>query len=232
MPSGTLLLFISSSLLLALTPGPTMLLTLSNGATAGLRIAAFGMLGANLGAGLLIAATALGLGGVLAASQAWFNALRWLGVVYLCWMGWQLWRTTPQPLQDRLQPASTTTETEAATSTATALTPGTGSAAGLTLSPKTAFLRSFNVAMSNPKTLLYFGAFLPQFVDPGTPQAPQYLLLGLIFLGLDTLVMLAYASVGRQFVRLLTRRGLMLLNRACAAGVWLLALVLAMYRKS
>lgn len=230
MSSATLLLFISSSLLLALTPGPTMLLTLSNGATAGLRIAAFGMLGANLGAGLLIAATGLGLGGLLAASETWFNALRWLGVVYLCWMGWQLWRTTPQPLQDRLQPASTTMETEA--TTATALTHDTGSAAGLTLSPKTAFLRSFNVAMSNPKTLLFFGAFLPQFVDPGTPQAPQYLLLGLIFLGLDTLVMLAYASAGRQFVRLLTRRGLMLLNRACAAGVWMLALVLAMYRKS
>ncbi|MFO6421675.1 LysE family translocator [Hylemonella sp. W303a] len=228
MPSTALLLFISSSLLLALTPGPTMLLTLSNGATAGMRIAAFGMLGANVGAGLLITATGLGLGGLLAASEAWFNALRWLGVVYLCWMGWQLWRTPPQPLKDTLPQSSSTRDTGAAT----AMTPDTGSATGSTLTPRTAFLRSFNVAISNPKTLLFFGAFLPQFVDPGAPQAPQYLLLGLIFLGLDTLVMVAYASAGHQFVRLLTRRGLTLLNRACAAGVWVLALVLAMHRKT
>lgn len=93
-------------------------------------------------------------------------------------------------------------------------------------------MRSFNVAISNPKTLLFFGAFLPQFVDPAVPQGPQYLLLGLIFLGLDTLVMLAYASAGRQFVRLLTQRGLTLLNRACAVGIWLLASVLALYRRS
>lgn len=229
MPTTTLLLFLSSSLLLALTPGPTMLLTLSNGATGGLRIAAFGMLGANLGAGLLIAATALGLGGLLAASEAWFNALRWLGVLYLCWMGWQLWRTSPRPVLDTASPSSKPEDTHAA--------PGPSSQAaqsptGMALTPRSAFLRSFNVAISNPKTLLFFGAFLPQFVDPVAPQGPQYLLLGLIFLGLDTLVMLAYACAGSQFLRLLTQRGLTLLNRTCAVGIWLLASALALYRRN
>ncbi|MGJ4749141.1 LysE family translocator, partial [Leptospira sp. SA-E8] len=90
MTSTTLVLFLTSSLLLAITPGPTMLLTLSNGASGGMRLAVFGMLGANLGSGLLIAAAALGLGSVLAASETLFDALRWLGVVYLCWMGVQL----------------------------------------------------------------------------------------------------------------------------------------------
>lgn len=228
MPTTTLLLFLSSSLLLALTPGPTMLLTLSNGATGGMRFAAFGMLGANLGAGLLIAATALGLGGLLAASETWFNALRWLGVLYLCWMGWQLWRATPRPLHDSLASQSAPPELDVQGRSA----PRIGSTAGPALTPRAAFMRSFNVAISNPKTLLFFGAFLPQFVDPAVPQGPQYLLLGLIFLGLDTLVMLAYASAGRQFVRLLTQRGLTLLNRACAVGIWLLASVLALYRRS
>jgi threonine/homoserine/homoserine lactone efflux protein len=102
----------------------------------------------------------------------------------------------------------------------------------MALTPRSAFLRSFNVAISNPKTLLFFGAFLPQFVDPVAPQGPQYLLLGLIFLGLDTLVMLAYACVGSQFLRLLTQRGLKLLNRTCAGGIWLLASALALYRRN
>lgn len=227
MPTTTLLLFLGSSLLLALTPGPTMLLTLSHGATGGMRVAAFGMLGANLGAGLLIAATALGLGGLLAASEAWFNALRWLGVLYLCWMGWQLWRATPQPLQDKLASSSS----PAGLDVRRPSTPSARSAAASAPTPRTAFLRSFNVAISNPKTLLFFGAFLPQFVNPAAPQGPQYLLLGLIFLGLDSLVMLAYAGAGRQFMRLLTQRSLTWLNRSCAAGLWLLASALALYRR-
>ncbi|EYC51616.1 lysine transporter LysE [Hylemonella gracilis str. Niagara R] len=227
MPSTTLLLFLGASLLLALTPGPTMLLTLSNSAMGGMRIAAYGMLGANLGAGLLITATALGLGGLLAASETWFNALRWLGVVYLCWMAWQLWRTAPQPLRTQAIPSSDP-ENLALTLPSSRTMP---SRTAPTLTARSAFLRSFNVAISNPKTLLFFGAFLPQFVDPSTPQGPQYLLLGLLFLGLDTLVMLAYAGAGLQFVRFLTQRGLKWLNRSCAVGLWLLAATLALYRR-
>jgi threonine/homoserine/homoserine lactone efflux protein len=228
MSTTTLLLFLSSSLLLALTPGPTMLLTLSNGAAGGMRIAAYGMLGANLGAGLLIAATALGLGGLLAASEAWFNALRWLGVLYLCWMGWQLWRAAPRPLADSLRLVPSDAGADAPQPSALLAQ----AQASIALTPRTAFLRSFNVAISNPKTLLFFGAFLPQFVDSAAPQGPQYLLLGLLFLGLDTLVMLVYASAGNQFLRRLTQRGLKLLNRTCAIGIWLLASALALYRRS
>lgn len=221
MSTSTLVLFLTSSFLLALTPGPTMLLTLSNGATSGMRATAFGMLGANLGSGLLIAATALGLGGLLVASETLFNALRWLGVLYLCWMGWQLWRGTPRSLAESLaeSPAQENTERQE---------PAPANA----LTPRAAFLRSFNVAISNPKTLLFFGAFLPQFIDPAAPQGPQYLLLGALFLGLDTLVMVAYAGAGLRLVRLLTQRGLTLLNRVCAAGMWLLASALALYRRS
>lgn len=214
MTSTTLVLFLTSSLLLAITPGPTMLLTLSNGAAGGMRLAIFGMLGSNLGSGLLIAAAALGLGSVLAASETLFNALRWLGVIYLCWMGVQLWRSQPRALADAMKDNN-----------GALATPGL-------LTPRAAFLRSLSVALSNPKTLLFFGAFLPQFVDAAAPQGPQYALLGLIFLGLDTLVMVAYAGAGSQFMRLLTQRGLKLLNRACATGMWLLAAALAAYRRT
>ena len=94
-----------------------------------------------------------------------------------------------------------------------------------------ALLRSLAVALSNPKSLLFFAAFLPQFVDIARPQGPQYLLLGGIFVLLDTCVMLAYASAGTQAVRWLSRRGLKALNRGCAVGMWLLAATLAVWRR-
>jgi threonine/homoserine/homoserine lactone efflux protein len=87
------------------------------------------------------------------------------------------------------------------------------------------------VALSNPKTVLFFAAFLPQFVDIAKPQGPQYLLLGAVFVVLDTCVMLAYASAGTQAVRFLSQRGLKAMNRGCAAGMWLLAATLAVWRR-
>ena len=83
-PTHTLLLFMAASFALAITPGPTMLLALSNGIVAGRRVAAFGILGATLANLILIALVALGLGVLLAASEALFNALRYVGVAYLC----------------------------------------------------------------------------------------------------------------------------------------------------
>jgi threonine/homoserine/homoserine lactone efflux protein len=92
-------------------------------------------------------------------------------------------------------------------------------------------MRSLAVALSNPKTVLFFAAFLPQFIDIAKPQGPQYLLLGTVFVALDTCVMLAYASAGTQAVRFLSQRGLKAMNRSCAAGMWLLAATLAMWRR-
>ena len=94
-----------------------------------------------------------------------------------------------------------------------------------------ALLRSLAVALSNPKTVLFFAAFLPQFVDIARPQGPQYLVLGAIFVTLDTGVMLAYAGAGSQAVRWLSRRSLKALNRGCAIGMWLLATTLAVWRR-
>jgi threonine/homoserine/homoserine lactone efflux protein len=79
--------------------------------------------------------------------------------------------------------------------------------------------------------LLFFAAFLPQFVDVSHPQGPQYALLGTVFVGLDTCVMLAYAAAGTQAVRWLSVRSLRAVNRGCAAGMWLLAATLAFWRR-
>jgi homoserine/homoserine lactone efflux protein len=208
MTLDTLLLYTIASVALAITPGPTMLLAMSNGIAGGMRPAVWGIVGASLGAAILIVVVALGLGSLLAASEWLFNAIRVAGVAYLAWLGVKMWRSQPLDIHAAL-----------AASPADAL------------SGRTAFLRSLTVALSNPKTLLFFAAFLPQFVDTAGPQGPQYAVLGAIFIGIDACVMLGYATAGTQAVRWLSRRSLRLLNRGCAAGMWQLAAPLAVCRR-
>ncbi len=96
---------------------------------------------------------------------------------------------------------------------------------------RASFQRILLVVVTIHMTMLFFAAFLPQFIDTAAPQGTQYTVLGSIFVGLDTLVMVLYASAGRQAVRWLSQRGLRLLNRGCAAGMWVLAALLALYRR-
>jgi threonine/homoserine/homoserine lactone efflux protein len=208
MTLDTLLLYLAASIVLAITPGPTMLLAMSNGIAGGMRAAVWGIVGASVGAAILITVVALGLGSLLAASEWLFNALRVAGVAYLVWLGIKMWRS--QPIDIRAALAASPADI---------------------LSGRIAFLRSLTVALSNPKTLLFFAAFLPQFIDTARPQGPQYLVLGAVFIGIDTCIMLGYAAAGTQAVRWLSRRGLRMLNRGCAAGMWLLAGTLALWRR-
>ncbi|MBI3523681.1 MAG: LysE family translocator [Betaproteobacteria bacterium] len=209
MTASTLLLFSAAAIMLALTPGPTMLLALNNGIASGVRVAAYGIAGATLASALLISAVALGLGALLLASETLFNALRLIGVAYLCWLGYKLWQTPPLAINPSAQAQSATP-----------------------LSPNQAFWRCASVSLSNPKALLFFSAFLPQFVDPSLPQAPQYLVLATIFLSIDAAVMLAYASAGRYAVNFLSARSVTFINRGCALAMLLLAATLAAFRRS
>lgn len=209
MPSPqTLLMFATASLALAVIPGPTMLLALSNGMGGGLRRAAWGMAGANLGSVIVISVVAVGLGALLASSAWLFEAVRAVGVLYLLWLAVQLWRSPPQDMR-----------------TALAQVPGQQ------VQGRAAFVRSLVVALSNPKSLLFFAAFLPQFVDPAQAMVSQYALLGALFVAIDALVMAAYALAGRQAVRWLSGDGLRWLHRGCAVGMGLLALLLASVRR-
>jgi len=207
MKTETLLLFMAAAFVLAITPGPTMLLALSNGISGGMRRARWGIAGASLGSTIVIATVALGLGSLLAASEWLFNALRVAGVIYLAWLGIKLWRSPPPDV------AAVVAAPDAAPH------------------GRMALVRSLTVALSNPKSVLFFAAFLPQFIDTTQPQGLQYLVLGAIFVALDTLIMLAYAGAGTQAVRWLSQRSLRNLNRGCAAGMWALAATLAFWRR-
>ena len=203
----TLLLFVAAAFVLAVTPGPTMLLAMSNGISGGMQRAGWGIAGATIGSIVVITTVALGLGSLLAASEWLFNALRVGGVVYLAWLGVKLWRSPPPDVAAAI--AAPDTEPQG----------------------RVALIRSLTVALSNPKSVLFFAAFLPQFIDTAQPQGLQYLVLGAIFVVLDTVIMLAYAGAGTQAVRWLSARSLRNLNRGCATGMWALAATLAFWRR-
>jgi threonine/homoserine/homoserine lactone efflux protein len=90
----TLLLFSVVALVAIATPGPTVLLALSNGTRFGLRRSLAGMAGAVASDFVLVGAVSLGLGALLAASEFWFSVLKYVGAAYLAWIGWRMLRST------------------------------------------------------------------------------------------------------------------------------------------
>lgn len=205
----TILAFAAVAFIGIATPGPTVLLALANGSRHGVRRAGYGVIGAVLSDFVLIGAVALGLGALLAASEFWFSVVKWLGAAYLAFLGVQLLRSR-----------GTLEITENASSEQ-----GAGT-------PRSIFAKSFLVAVTNPKGYLFFSAFLPQFIDPAMPQAPQYAVLALVFASIDFLVMFGYALLGSQAVRILKRSGAIWLDRVCGGALLALAGSLAFYRRA
>ncbi|MEF7612901.1 LysE family translocator [Aquincola sp. MAHUQ-54] len=203
----TLTLFAMVALVAIATPGPTVLLALANGSRHGVRASVPGMFGAVLSDFVLVGAVALGLGALLAASEFWFSVVKWIGAAYLAWLGLKLLRS-----QGSLDLSET----------------GTAQAGA---APGRLFAKSFLVAVTNPKGYLFCSALLPQFIDASAPQWPQYVAIGLVFAGLDFVVMLGYALIGARAVRLLRRRAVLWLDRSCGAALLALAGSLAFYRR-
>lgn len=169
MSSSTYLLYLAAVGLLIVTPGPTMLMTLSNAVNHGpsrALVSSAGALVASLG---IMALSALGLGAVLAASETAFTLLKVLGAGYLVWLGIRTFRNG-----DRL-----------------ALAPAATAKGSL-------FMQGLLVGASNPKAIFFFAAFFPQFIDPAAPVLPQFVLLSLTFVLGDFLLLVACAfGVGR-----------------------------------
>lgn len=199
-------MYMTAALAGALIPGPTTLLALSNGISGNWRVVWAGMCGAALSDVMVIAAVGIGLGALLAASATLFLIVKSVGVVYLGWLAYQLWTSQPfVPKQDQIATAP---------------------------SPTRGFVRSFGVALTNPKILLFFSAFLPQFVDTAAPLGPQYAILAIASASVDVAVMALYATGGVHAARLLTATGLRRLNRTCAVIMASLAGFLALYRRA
>ena len=141
------LAFLLITVVLIVTPGPVVTLVIATGATEGARAALVTVLGTTLGNGLLVGSIAFGLSWVLKSSILLFEAIRWIGAAYLIWLGIQAWRHAG------------------------------GNDAAAPPSGRVHFWRGFAVALSNPKTIAFFTAFLPQFVDPTLPVEPQLVVM-------------------------------------------------------
>ncbi len=208
----SLLTFALMAAVVVATPGPTVLLALSNGSKFGIRRAGYGIARAALSDAVLIAAAALGLGALLAASAFWFNVVKLIGVAYLVWIGVQMLRSSGE------------------------LPPAPSQMAGNRMAEQggslSIFRKSLLVAVTNPKGYLFFTAFLPQFVTLSQPLVPQYVTLALIFIAVDVAVMFAYAGLGAKAMQLLTEQGALWIDRTCGAFLVALGLALAFVRRS
>lgn len=204
MTFATLLLFLPACFALNMAPGPNNLLSLHNASRYGFTMSCLAGLGRLLAFAGMIALAAMGLAVVLHASAAAFLVVKVAGALYLFYLAVQLWRApvTPQASD------------------------GSGGRGLLKLA-----VQEFCAAAGNPKAILIFTAFLPQFVtvDAPTPVAVQFFWLGLMFLVLEWLAIALYAWLGSHLQRWFSQeRPRRLFNRVSAvllgfAGAGLLA---------
>ncbi|WP_305856855.1 LysE family translocator [Balneatrix alpica] len=166
----TLALFIPACFALNMAPGPNNLLALHNGKCHGIGQACYAGIGRLLAFALMISLAATGLATLLYASERLFLVIKLAGGLYLLWLAYQLWRAP-------IEIAAPQTEASAAT-------------LGRLIR------QEFYLAAGNPKAILIFTAFLPQFVDPNGPVASQFVTLGSLFLLLEALALLIYAYFG------------------------------------
>ncbi|PAU51703.1 lysine transporter LysE [Pseudomonas sp. PIC25] len=165
----TWLLYASAALVVILIPGPLSLLMISNSLNYGLRRSWPAFLGGVSASICLLSASALGLGALLLASEQVFSLLKILGAVYLFYLAWQSW-------QESRRGARTASADEAPSNPAF----------------RALFWRAFGLGASNPKDILFFAAFLPQFLSADRPFVPQLLTMIATWAVLDLACKLAY----------------------------------------
>ncbi|WP_417433015.1 LysE family translocator [Kiloniella sp.] len=193
-----LLLFIPAAFAINILPGPNNMLAMTNGLRYGLFDAMKGGLGRLVAFVILIVLTATGLGAILAASTTAFYALKIGGAIYLVYLGIRLWRSKTEDVEDIGAPQRSKTSTYSI------------------------IRQEFLVAISNPKAILVFTAFFPQFIDPTLAMLPQFATMGIIFVFLEIIALFLYAISGKQLAFLTrTQKGQRIMNRT--SGSFLIA---------
>lgn len=193
------LAYVAACIALALLPGPNVTLVIANGLRYGTRSALINILGAQVGLAIVIAIVGIGLTSLVATMGYWFDWVRLAGAAYLIWIGINL----------VLRPAAI----------ATPDTPPAPPRGGF-------FLQGMLVLLSNPKALLFFGAFIPQFVDLKANQLWQVAVLGFTFMVFASLTDAGYALLAGRARALLSERRTRLLSRVSGGfmiggGLWL-----------
>ncbi len=173
--------FVLASVILLVIPGPTIIMVITQALAHGRKVAFASVAGVGLGDLLATSLSIAGAGALLAASASLFQALKFTGAVYLIWIGYKMWRS---PVKIPQMEAADVAEASVGTATF--------------------FRDSFLITALNPKGILFFVAFVPQFIDPALPYVPQAATYVLTFtvLGILNAVMFAFAAAGaRQTIR-------------------------------
>lgn len=207
MPLDLWLAFVAASVLLLMIPGPTILLVISYALTQGKRVAVSMALGVATGDFIAMTASLLGLGALVMASATLFTALKWVGAAYLVYLGIKLLRSRPALVEADI-------------------------AAMPAKNARAVFGHAAAVTALNPKSIAFFIAFVPQFIRPEAPIAPQFGILIATFVTLAALNALAYALLAdRLRMRIRKPRVLRWMNRAGGGAlVGMGALTAAMQR--
>jgi threonine/homoserine/homoserine lactone efflux protein len=185
------LAFAAAAAVLIAIPGPTTLVVLGHTLAGGRSMGFLSLVGVAAGDVCAIGLSVLGFSAILSASAMAFEALKWVGAAYLVWLGIGLWRAPTAALS--AEPGRRTR-------------------------PAEAILRSFTVTLLNPKGILFFAAFLPQFVDPGRPLAGQIAALMATFVFLATTIQGAYVLMaGRARHGIVSETAMRRMNRAGGA---------------
>ncbi|MEY3202089.1 MAG: hypothetical protein RIR70_1639 [Pseudomonadota bacterium] len=186
----TWLIFLLASIGLSLSPGPNGLLALTHGALYGHRKALFTIAGGVLGFVAIIGLCMFGISALIKASVLWLSVLKWLGGAYLIWLGIAVWRSPPI--------------------VADVDSPGEQAHAG------SLFRQGLFSAVTNPKALLFFSAFLPQFIDPQRSAPGQFAVVAATFAVTEFFTEYALALTAHRIRPWLSRVGRQF-NRVCGA---------------
>ncbi|CTQ48171.1 LysE family translocator [Jannaschia donghaensis] len=202
------LTFVAASTALLLVPGPTVLLVTSYAVSQGRRVAVASATGVAVGDAIAMSASLAGLGTLVLASATLFTVLKWIGAAYLIWMGWTLFRSADAAT---LGPIGTVRKVPA----------------------RAVFGHAAVVTALNPKSIVFFIAFVPQFLRAGDPLLPQFAILTATFVTLAALNTLTYALLADR-LRAGLRRPAVLRRVTQGGGVALMAmgLVTALTRRT
>jgi threonine/homoserine/homoserine lactone efflux protein len=193
------LAFVAACIGLALLPGPIVTLLIANGLRHGTRAALVNIAGVQAGMVIVVGVLAVGLTSLMATMGYWFDWVRFAGAAYLVWLGIKLVRSPVEGIKDDAAPP-----------------PPRGGF----------FLQGFLVALSNPKLLLFFGAFIPQFMDMNKDHLSQVILLGVTFMVLAGLTDGIYALLAGRVRTIFSARRTRLMSRISGGfmiggGIWL-----------
>jgi threonine/homoserine/homoserine lactone efflux protein len=193
------LAYVAACIALALLPGPIVTMVIANGLRHGTRAALINIAGAQTGLAIVIGIVAVGLTSLMATLGYWFDWVRFAGAAYLVWLGIKLIRFPVEGVKANAPPP-----------------PPRGGF----------FLQGFLVLLSNPKVLVFFGAFIPQFMDMSRDHVAQVTLLGVTFMITGAITDTIYAVLAGRARLFFSVRRTRLLSRMSGGfmiggGVWL-----------